>query len=68
MIIKILNWRQVWWSEKLSNFNFEIHYQKESENIKTDALSRRSNYMKNKPQIIQSVLSQQQDKTIIYNT
>ena len=68
MIIKVLNRWQVWWSEKLSNFNFEVHYQKESENVKTDALSQRLDYIKNKSQMIQSVLSQQQNKTIIYNT
>ena len=37
--IKILNQRQVQWSEELSNFNFEIHYQKGSENAKADTLS-----------------------------
>ena len=52
MTIKILNWRQVWWSEKLSNFNFEIHYWKGSENAKTDALSWRPDYMKDKSQTI----------------
>ena len=66
--IKILNQRQVQWSEELLNFNFEIHYQKESENAKADALSWRSDYMRDKSQKIQSVLSQQQDRTIIYNT
>ena len=39
MTIKILNQRQVQWSEKLLNFNFEIHYWKRSENAKTDTLS-----------------------------
>ena len=55
--IKVLNWWQMWWSEKLSNFNFKIYYHKESENIKTDTLSRRSDYIKNRPQTVQSVLS-----------
>ena len=57
--IKVLNRWQVQWSEKLSNFNFKIHYQKGSENAKADALSQRPDYMKNKSQTIQSVLSQQ---------
>ena len=39
MITKVLNRQQVQWSEKLSNFNFKIHYQKGSENAKADALS-----------------------------
>ena len=47
-IIKILNWWQIHWLEELSNFNFKIYYWKEFENAKTDVLSRRSNYMKNK--------------------
>ena len=68
MTIKVLNRWQVQWSEKLSNFNFEIHYRKESENAKADALSQRSDYMKNKSQMIQSVLSQQWDEIITYNT
>ena len=67
MIIKVLNRWQVWWSEKLSNFNFKIHYQKEFKNVKVDALSQRSDYMKNKSQTIQLVLSQQWDKIIMYN-
>ena len=68
MTTKVLNRWQVWWSEKLSNFYFKIHYQKGSENAKADALSQRPDYMKNKPQIIQSVLSQQQDRIIMYKT
>ena len=48
IIIKILNWWQVYWLKELLNFNFEIYYWKESENIKTDVLSWRSDYMKNK--------------------
>ena len=51
----------------MSNFNFKIHYQKESENAKADDLSWRSDYIKNKSQMIQSVLSQQWDEIIIYN-
>ena len=67
MTIKVLNRWQVWWSEKLLNFNFKICYQKEFKNAKADALSWRSDYMKNKPQMIQSVLLQQQNKIITYN-
>ena len=48
IIIKVLNQQQVHWSEELSNFNFKIYYQKGFKNVKTDALSWRSNYMKNK--------------------
>ena len=59
MTIKVLNQRQVQWSEKLSNFNFKIYYQKGFKNAKADTLSQRPDYMKNKSQTIQSVLSQQ---------
>ena len=37
---KILNQQQICWSEKLVNFNFKIYYQKGSENVKADVLSR----------------------------
>ena len=66
-IIKILNQQQICWSEKLSNFNFEIHYWKESENVKADALSWRSDYMKDKSQTRESVLALQKDERITYN-
>ena len=49
------------------NFNFKIHYYKESENAKADMLSRRPDYIENKSQTIQLVLSLQQNKRIIYN-
>ena len=65
--IKVLNHWQVQWSEKLSNFNFDIHYQKRFKNVKADALSRRPDYMRDKPQTVQSVLSMQWDEQIIYN-
>ena len=41
---KILNRRQVRWSEALSAFNFTISYRKGSENARADALSRRQDY------------------------
>ena len=66
-IIKILNQQQVHWSEKLSNFNFKIYYQKEFKNVKTDILSQRSDYMKNKSQTRESVLALQKNKRITYN-
>ena len=56
-IIKILNQQQVCWLEELLNFNFKIYYQKEFKNIKADILSWRSDYMKNKSQIRESVLA-----------
>jgi transposase InsO family protein len=41
---KILNRRQVRWSETLSSYNFTIQYRKGSENGRADALSRRADY------------------------
>ena len=41
---KILNRRQVRWSEQLSAYNFTITYRKGSENARADALSRRQDY------------------------
>ena len=66
-IIKILNQHQVCWSEKLLNFNFKIYYQKEFKNIKTDTLSQRPDYMKNKLQTRELVLALQKDERITYN-
>ena len=64
---KVLNWWQVHWSEELLNFNFEIHYWKGSENIKADALSWRSDYIKDKSQTRESVLALQKNERIMYN-
>lgn len=41
---KILNRRQVRWSEELSTLKFNITYRKGSENARADALSRRQDY------------------------
>ncbi len=41
MITKVLNQRQIRWSKKLLSYNFNIQYQKRSENLKTNVLSRR---------------------------
>jgi RNase H-like domain found in reverse transcriptase len=36
--IKVLNRRQIWWSEILAVYNFKIFYKKGSDNVKADAL------------------------------
>jgi hypothetical protein len=41
----VLNRRQIRWAEELASYKFKIYYRKESENGKTDVLSRRSNYL-----------------------
>src|SRR5947199_9909257 len=41
---KVLNRRQVRWSETLVTYNFAIRYRKGSENARADALSRQTTY------------------------
>jgi len=67
MITKVLNWRQIRWSKKLSLYNFQIQYQKESENSKINVLSRRADHMTDKSQVNQTILQQNQNNFIIYN-
>ena len=52
---KVLNRRQVRWSELLSAYNFEIHYKKGSENGRADALSRRADYVADKPELSHAI-------------
>ncbi len=56
MIMKVLNQRQIKWLKKLSSYNFQIQYQKKSENLKINVLSRRINHMTDKSQINQTIL------------
>jgi RNase H-like domain found in reverse transcriptase len=44
---KVLNRRQIRWSETLSVYNFKIFYKKGSDNIKADALSYRADHAQN---------------------
>ncbi len=39
MISKELTWQQVKWTEKLSEYNFQIIYQSEKQNLKVNALT-----------------------------
>lgn len=64
---KVLNRRQVRWSEELSQYNFKIHYRKGSENAKADALSRRADYLREKPIVSQAVLQQDKHGNMSYN-
>ncbi len=50
-ITKVLNWKQIKWSEKLSSYNFQIQYQKKFENLKINILSRKADHMTDKSQI-----------------
>jgi len=66
-ITKVLNRRQIRWSKKLSSYNFNIQYQKRSENSKIDVLSRRADHMTDRSQINQTILQQNQNDFIVYN-
>lgn len=63
---KVLNRRQVRWSESFSIFNFTISYTKEKENAKTDALSRRPDYEERNKKYTGAIL-RQNTYGIVYN-
>ncbi len=67
MIMKVLNWKQIKWSKKLSSYNFQIQYQKEFENLKIDVLSKRANHKIDKLQINQTILQENLNDSIVYN-
>ncbi len=64
---KVLNRRQVRWSEEMSNYNFEITYRKGSENGRADALSRRADYMRDMAETSHAILQEAEDGTMSYN-
>ena len=65
---KVLNRRQVRWSEELSSYNFRIQYRKGSENGRADALSRRSDYFQDGKELSQkAVLMVDNEGHIRYN-
>ena len=43
-MMKVLNKRQVWWAEKLAEYNFAIIYCTGALNTKADLLLHRANY------------------------
>jgi hypothetical protein len=63
---KVLNRRQVRWSETLAAYNFEILYKKGNENGRADALSRRADYVCSKPEPSHAIFDIQGD-TMLYN-
>jgi len=65
---KVLNRRQVRWAEILASYNFQIHYQKGSENGRADALSRRADHREDsKEKTPWSILKQNDDGSLEYN-
>ncbi len=67
MITKVLNQRQIRWLKKLLSYNFNIQYQKKSENLKINVLSKRADHMIDRSQINQTILQQNQNDFIVYN-
>ena len=55
--IKVLNRRQVRWLELLANYNFKILYYKGLENSRVDALSRRVDYVEDRPKPLHAILN-----------
>ncbi len=66
-ITKVLNWRQIKWLKELLSYNFQIQYQKKSENLKINVLSRRANHMTDRSQVNQTILQENFDDSIVYN-
>ena len=64
---KMLNRRQVRWSELLGQYKFTIKYTPGKDNERADALSRRSDYMTKEP-IQYSILKENKDGSITGNT
>jgi len=65
---KVLNRRQVRWSETLSELNLRISYRKGSENGRADALSRRADYeLTDNDKVSGAILRKDADGALIYN-
>jgi hypothetical protein len=64
---KVLNRRQVRWAELLASYNFQIHYQRGSENGRADTLSRKSDYRDETKIELYSILRQNKDGSLKYN-
>ena len=65
---KVLNRRQVRWSELLGQYKFKISYTPGKDNGRADALSRRSDYMGTKEVFNQSILKINSDGSLSANS
>ena len=63
---KQLNQQQICWAEQLINFEFKIHYKKNSENSDINVLSQQSDYKKVKI-IHKRILRENNEKILIKN-
>ncbi len=66
-ITKVLNRRQIKWLKELLLYNFQIQYQKKSENLKINVLNRRADHMTDRSQINQTILQENSNDSIVYN-
>ncbi|SLM40543.1 Retroviral aspartyl protease [Lasallia pustulata] len=64
---KVLNRRQVRWSEELAAYHFQIYYQKGSLNGRADALSRRADYVTDIPKTAGQILEVDADGNLAYH-
>jgi hypothetical protein len=65
---KVLNRRQVRWSELLGQYKFKIQYRPGKDNGRADALSRGIDYMEGKEATIHSILQTNKDGTLSART
>ena len=65
--MKVLNRRQVRWSEELSQYNFRIHYQKGLKKAKADALSQRADYLQDKLIVSYAILWENKQGNMSFN-
>ena len=65
---KVLNRRQVRWSELLGQYKFKILYTPGKDNGRADALSRRSDYMEGKEAVQHSILKTNRDGSLSAST
>ena len=64
---KVLNRRQVRWSEELAAYHFRIYYRKGSLNGRADALSRRADYVTDIPKTAGQILEVDADGNLAYH-
>jgi hypothetical protein len=64
---KVLNRKQVRWAKFLASYNFQIYYQKGSENEKANILSRKSDYRDGTKVKPYSIFRQNKNRFLEYN-
>ena len=65
-ITKVLNRRQARWAKKLATYNFRITHCKEINNVRTNALNKRFDYMINKLHQKKQILQKKKDSLVYH--